>query len=149
MLSLLLSTFEMMGLTFIIGFFVAGVIKIIAIWADSMDFYNSHQEEILRLKRLRKLHHKVAKLMEVEVIESYSYNGDKRENFSRGINDDNTDYQPGGYYHGVSHGASKADLLDYYYPEDTQLMYLKKQEQQLMKSRARNKKNNSSDNNNA
>ena len=30
MFSLLLSTFAMMGLTFVIGFFVAGVIKLIA-----------------------------------------------------------------------------------------------------------------------
>ena len=32
MLSLLLSTLEMMALTFIIGFVVAGVIKLIAVW---------------------------------------------------------------------------------------------------------------------
>ena len=34
MFSLLLSTFAMMGLTFVIGFFVAGVIKLIASAAD-------------------------------------------------------------------------------------------------------------------
>ena len=35
MLSLFISTLEMMGLTFVIGFFVAAVIKGIAFWADS------------------------------------------------------------------------------------------------------------------
>lgn len=53
MIHLLLSTLEMVVLTFVIGFFVAGVIKVIAVWADSMDFYSSHQDVIIRLKRLR------------------------------------------------------------------------------------------------
>ena len=39
-----------MGLTFIIGFFVAGVIKVIANWADLLNLYNSHKEEIQTLK---------------------------------------------------------------------------------------------------
>ena len=52
---LLLSTLAMMGLTFVIGFFVAGVIKMIAVAADSLDFYSSHHEELLRLRRLKKL----------------------------------------------------------------------------------------------
>ena len=28
------------------------------------------------------------------------------------------------YYHGVSHGVSKRNLVDYFYPEDTLMMYL-------------------------
>lgn len=55
MSSLLLPTFEMMGLTFAIGFFVALVIKLIASAADSLDFYSSHQQELLRLRRLKRL----------------------------------------------------------------------------------------------
>lgn len=51
MLSLLLSTLAMMGLTFVIGFFVAGVIKIIANWADLLAFYNLHQKELQHLKK--------------------------------------------------------------------------------------------------
>ena len=47
MIHLLLSTLEMVVLTFVIGFFVAGVIKVIAVWADSMDFYSSHQDVII------------------------------------------------------------------------------------------------------
>ena len=39
MIHLLLSTLEMVVLTFVIGFFVAGVIKVIAVWADSMDSF--------------------------------------------------------------------------------------------------------------
>mgnify|MGYP000619886496 FL=1 len=47
MLDLLIATFEMMGLTFVIGFFVAFIIKMIAVAADSFDFYSSHQKELL------------------------------------------------------------------------------------------------------
>ena len=43
MIHLLLSTLAMMGLTFLIGFFVAAVIKLIAHAADSFDFYSSHR----------------------------------------------------------------------------------------------------------
>lgn len=59
MLDLLIATLEMMGLTFVIGFFVAFIIKMIAVAADSFDFYSSHQKELLRLRRLRKLRQKV------------------------------------------------------------------------------------------
>ena len=85
---LLLSTSAMMILTFIIGFLVAGIIKLIAVWADSLDFYNSHQEEIMRLKRLRKYHQKMAKNMEREAIKIFKIYDDKRDEFSRGINED-------------------------------------------------------------
>lgn len=51
MSNLILSTLAMMGLTFVIGFFVAAVIKIIANWADLLDFYHCHQKEILNLKK--------------------------------------------------------------------------------------------------
>ena len=51
MIHLLLSTLAMMGLTFLIGFFVAAVIKLIAYAADSFDFYSSHRLELLRLRR--------------------------------------------------------------------------------------------------
>lgn len=51
MLDLLIATLEMMGLTFVIGFFVAFIIKMIAFAADSFDFYSSHQKELLRLRR--------------------------------------------------------------------------------------------------
>ena len=46
MLDLLIATLEMMGLTFVIGFFVAFIIKIIAFAADSFDFYSSHQKAV-------------------------------------------------------------------------------------------------------
>lgn len=59
MLDLLIATLEMMGLTFVIGFFVAFIIKMIAVAANSFDFYSSHQKELLRLRRLRKLRQKV------------------------------------------------------------------------------------------
>ena len=53
MSDLFLPTLEMMGLTFAIGFFVAFIIKLIASAADSLDFYSSHQQELLRLHRIK------------------------------------------------------------------------------------------------
>lgn len=63
MIDLLLSTFAMMGLTFLIGFFVAAVIKLIAYAADSFDFYSSHRLELLRLHRWRQHRQKVERLV--------------------------------------------------------------------------------------
>ena len=123
MCDLLLSTLEMMGLTFAIGFFVALVIKLIAVAADSFDFYSSHQQELLRLRRLKRLHQKMEVLLHEPATDRNFFGNDTREDFSRGIDRDNEKTQ--GYYHGVSHGDSKTTLLNYYYPEDTHLMYLK------------------------
>lgn len=58
MSNLLLSTFAMMGVTFAIGFFVAAIIKVIANWADFLDFYRLHQEELLNIRRKEHLLHK-------------------------------------------------------------------------------------------
>ena len=123
---LLLSTLAMMGLTFVIGFFVAGVIKMIAVAADSLDFYSSHHEELLRLRRLKKLRQKVELLIrQVPPVEE-EFIADGREDFSRGINKEFCNRV--GYYHGVSHGASKMNLMDYYYPRDTREFFLKEEE---------------------
>lgn len=128
MLNLLLSTLAMMGLTFLIGFFVAAVIKIIAGAADYFDFYHTHHKELLRLRHLRRLHQKMGKLIRQTSEEEIGYD-DGREDFSRGIN---RDYPaPQGYYHDISPGVSEASLSDYYYPEDTRILYLKKQEEIL------------------
>ena len=123
MLDLLLATLEMMGLTFAIGFFVALVIKLIATAADSFDFYSSHQKELLRLRRLKKLRQNVESLIRHTSVSEEELISDGREDFSRGINREKGDSR--GYYHGVSLGSSKMNLVDYYYPdEDTHLMYL-------------------------
>lgn len=129
MSDLLLTTLEMMGLTFAIGFFVAFVIKLIAGAADSLDFYSSHQKELLRLRRLRKLRQKVELLIRETPPGEDDFHDDKREDFSRGINRELEDYH--GYYHGVSHGVSNTNILNYYYPEDTHMVYLQKQEEML------------------
>lgn len=129
MLDLLIATLEMMGLTFVIGFFVAFIIKMIAFAADSFDFYSSHQKELLRLRRLRKLRQKVELMIRDIPMEDNGLLDDKREEFSRGVNRELTDYH--GYYHGVSTGVSKTNLVDYYYPEDTHMMYLNQQEEML------------------
>lgn len=60
MSNLFFSTLAMMGITFIIGFFVAGIIKIIANWADFFDFYHLHKEEIVNMKRAHRSYHHVA-----------------------------------------------------------------------------------------
>ena len=129
MLDLLIATLEMMGLTFVIGFFVAFIIKMIAFAADSFDFYSSHQKELLRLRRLRKLRQEVELMIRDIPMEDNGLLDDKREEFSRGVNRELTDYH--GYYHGVSTGVSKTNLVDYYYPEDTHMMYLNQQEEML------------------
>ena len=82
MLDLLIATLEMMGLTFVIGFFVAFIIKMIAFAADSFDFYSSHQKELLRLRRLRKLRQKVELMIRDIPMEDNGLLDDKREEFS-------------------------------------------------------------------
>ncbi len=127
MTSLLLSTLAMMGLTFLIGFFVAAVIKLIAYAADSFDFYSSHRLELLRLRRWQQHRQKVERLIrQLPPVEGENFMGDTREDFSRGINRNCTGYA--GYYHGVSPGASEENLMDYYYPRDTHDFYLQEEE---------------------
>ena len=142
MLSLLLSTLEMMALTFIIGFVVAGVIKLIAVWADSLEFH--HSEELSQFSKLNKLRAKIGEILGLDVVNNEEdVTDDEREEFRRGVNSDLLHIKPSGYYHGVSHGASHLDLMDYYYPQDTRIMYLKKEEQ-LMRKNNKNKKENPS-----
>ena len=79
MIHLLLSTLAMMGLTFLIGFFVATVIKLIAYAADSFDFYSSHRLELLRLRRWRQHRQKVERLVRQIPIADEDALGDFRE----------------------------------------------------------------------
>lgn len=58
MSNLLLSTLAMMGMTFIIGFFVAAIIKIIANWADFLDFYHLHREELVSMRKKEHARHR-------------------------------------------------------------------------------------------
>ena len=145
MLSLLLSTLEMMALTFIIGFIVAGVIKLIAAWADSLEFHHSNSDEMVQFSKLNKLRAKIGDILGLDVVNENEEDpvDDEREEFRRGVNSDLLHIKPSGYYHGVSHGASHLDLMDYYYPQDTRIMYLKKEEQ-LMRKNNTNKKENPS-----
>lgn len=111
MIHLLLSTLAMMGLTFLIGFFVAAVIKLIAYAADSFDFYSSHRLELLRLRRWRQHRQKVERLVRQIPIADEDALGDSREDYSKGIDRNFTGYA--GYYHGVSPGASENNLMNY------------------------------------
>ena len=125
MSDLFLPTLEMMGLTFAIGFFVAFVIKMIAVAADtfdSLDFYSSHQQELLRLHRIKKFRQKMELMLHTPSMHGNIFGNDTREDYSRGVDRENE--KPRGYYHGVSHGVSKRNLVDYFYPEDTLMMYL-------------------------
>ena len=116
MIHLLLSTLAMMGLTFLIGFFVAAVIKLIAYAADSFDFYSSHRLELLRLRRWRQHRQKVERLVRQIPIADEDALGDFREDYSKGIDRNFTGYS--GYYHGVSPGASENNLMNYYYSQE-------------------------------
>ena len=69
---------------------------------------------------LRKLRQKVELMIRDIPMEDNGLLDDKREEFSRGVNRELTDYH--GYYHGVSTGVSKTNLVDYYYPEDTHMI---------------------------
>lgn len=53
MSNLLLYTLGMMGLTFLIGFFVAAIIKTIANWADFLDYYHFYRKRILKVGNTR------------------------------------------------------------------------------------------------
>ena len=127
MMQLLLSTLAMMGLTFLIGFFVAAVIKLIAYAADSFDFYSSHKLELLRLYRWRRHRQKVERYFKQLPYNEDDVLADTREDYSRGVNREISGYQQG-YYHGVSHGAAQQNLMDYYYPADTHEFYLQEEE---------------------
>lgn len=140
MASLLLTTMAMMGLTFIIGFIVAGVIKIIAVWADSYECYSSRSEEIIRFKKLRKLRVKIAEKLGLVIPKGTESYEEDLENFYRGENEDLAGVKPNGYYHGVSHGVSEQDLMSYYYPKDTRMMFMFEKQEQIMKKQKKSEK---------
>lgn len=103
--TLFLATLGMMAFTFAIGFVVAGVIKLTAYGADSMEYYNSNRSELKRLHKMRKARYKRLKnLLEQMENEDPGY---RKE-----------------YYHGVSKGASGFDLCNYYYPEEEKIFIL-------------------------
>lgn len=85
MSNLFLSTLAMMGLTFIIGFFVAGVIKIIANWADFFNFYHSNREVIRELRILSQTEQKPNEAKTIPAQNNPDNNGHKR--FIRRINE--------------------------------------------------------------
>jgi len=110
MFKLLLFTLQMMGLTFVIGFLVAAVIKLTASAADYFEFHNSHESELRRLKQLKRRRRKRifdrlfdAQEMEIDIMEHH-ING-----ISHGADSPNEMD-----FHGVSPGVSSFDLLDYY-----------------------------------
>ncbi len=141
MFKLLITTLIMMGLTFVIGFIVAAIIKWIAYIADTMNFYSSHRKELERLKKIKRMRNKLVAFLCNNDLNNKTFVdiNDKRDDWKRGVNHDLLNFRQVGYYHGVSHGESKLDLLDYYYP-DTKLLYLNKQSE-LNKKQKRATKN--------
>ncbi|MDR0940483.1 MAG: LapA family protein [Mediterranea sp.] len=113
MTGLLIATLQMMALTFVIGFIVAGVIRIIALVADRYHFQHEHERELLRLRRIQKLRRKVRTLVEETLAEKYpSY--------------------------GLSKGVSEDSLMGYSFPkEDTRIIYLKKEDKMLRRQAER------------
>ncbi|MGL4805741.1 MAG: LapA family protein [Bacteroidales bacterium] len=96
MINLYLATFLMMLFTFLIGFLVAGVIKLTALAADKQEYLELNKDEIKRAHQLKKIRIRRIKQL-LRKIES----GDPQY-----IQE---------YYHGVSKGDSHYTVLDYYY----------------------------------
>lgn len=112
--TLFLATLGMMAFTFVIGFVVAGVIKLTAYGADSMEYYNSNREELKRLQKIRKARYKRLRIL----LQQMENNDPKyREE----------------YYHGVSKGASEFDLCNYYYPEEEEIFIVRSEKDYKVK----------------
>lgn len=129
--SLWLSTLAMMGLTFAIGFVVAGVIWLIAYWAGSFEFYSLHQDELKRLKRIRRFQRRgasgwgfFAPLRKDDVDYDLS-------SYYQGVNDNpGEDPQDADkFYHETSLGVSDLGLMDFYYPSDAKIAILEHQQE--------------------
>jgi|GEM_PF-4784120 len=101
-MELFIITLEMMALTFIIGFVVAGVIKLIARSADSLELYSTKKVQMQRLARMKRQRERTLKAL-IEKIESM----DKVEIVN--------------HYYSEGQGASDFDLMDYYYPRTARL----------------------------
>lgn len=114
----------MMGITFAIGFVVAGVIKLIALVADRYDFQARHEKELLRLHRINKLRQKVKVLVEETLQEKFPQYDDRRAEYQRGFNSDLP-----------AHQSQKLD----YPKEDTRMVYLKKEDKMQRKQQPKKK----------
>ena len=152
MFSLLLSTFEMMAITFLIGFVVAGVIKSIAICADSLELHHSSSSEMKAYGRFERLRMKIAEIMEVNVPldRTEKLVRDERQDYVKGINKDvdEADEAIEDAAHGVSRGISKFNLMDFYYPRDTRLIFLKRKRAMMKKKPGSPEDENASSNEN-
>ena len=152
MFSLLLSTFEMMAITFFFFFFVAAVIKSIAICADSLELHHSSSSEMKAYGRFERLRMKIAEIMEVNVPldRTEKLVRDERQDYVKGINKDvdEADEAIEDAAHGVSRGISKFNLMDFYYPRDTRLIFLKRKRAMMKKKPGSPEDENASSNEN-
>ena len=152
MFSLLLSTFEMMAISFFFGFVVAAVIKSIAICADSLELHHSSSSEMKAYGRFERLRMKIAEIMEVNVPldRTEKLVRDERQDYVKGINKDvdEADEAIEDAAHGVSRGISKFNLMDFYYPRDTHLIFLKRKRAMMKKKPGSPEDENASSNEN-
>lgn len=114
MLTLLFQTFLMMLLTFLIGFGVASVIKIIANTADYYEFHRLHHDEFTRMKNLKKERIKyLYEVIEKKLPLDHEMLDNPFHGVSRGaVETDFTD----DYLKGMSRGDDHYNIIDYYYP---------------------------------
>ena len=142
----------MMAITFLIGFVVAGVIKSIAICADSMELHHSSSSEMKAYGRFERLRMKIAEIMEVNVPldRTEKLVRDERQDYVKGINKDvdEADEAIEDATHGVSRGISKFNLMDFYYPRDTRLIFLKRKRAMMKKKPGSPEDENASSNEN-
>lgn len=142
----------MMAITFLIGFVVAAVIKSIAICADSLELHHSSSSEMKAYGRFERLRMKIAEIMEVNVPldRTEKLVRDERQDYVKGINKDvdEADEAIEDAAHGVSRGISKFNLMDFYYPRDTRLIFLKRKRAMMKKKPGSPEDENASSNEN-
>ncbi|MCE5226952.1 MAG: hypothetical protein LLG05_13995 [Porphyromonadaceae bacterium] len=109
MLHIFYVTFQMMALTFVIGFVVAAIIKSIAYATDNIELYNAKKEEIDRIERIRSQRFKRVKRTFADENRSWVERdyGISRGRVVQELNDE--------ALKGVSKGRPDFDINQYYY----------------------------------
>lgn len=122
--SIWLSLLLMMAFCFAIGIFVAAIIRAVARTAESLEFYNTHQEELKRLKKLQHIRRERNLKLTRKVFDEFS---SKHGRTSKTGNQPEKSDKPDKYFARDSKGASDFTLMDYYYPSDEKITIIKKQ----------------------
>lgn len=127
--TLLLYTLIIMGLTFAIGFVVAGVIWLISYWASSLEFYNTHKQELEQLRRMR-LRRKAQFVKGFNASPKFGDVDYELSSYYEGADITLADEQDLDlFYHETSKGASDYGLMDFYYPSDEKIKIVRQADQ--------------------